>query len=93
MTNVVPVYSKVAHVITPPGDVGSPIAFCDTGDQVIAGGFYQQTGDVQQDLRLLASYPQMPEDAWQISVYNQQLQDIDIYAAVVCMDLAAPEHD
>jgi hypothetical protein len=87
-TNVAGVYSKVSHQVTPPDTVANPIAYCDAGDQVIAGGFYQQGGDFREDLRLLASYPQMPEDAWQVSAYNQQSQDIDIYAAVVCMDLA-----
>jgi hypothetical protein len=91
LTNIAPVYSRGGSTPepTPPDTVGNPMAVCFPGDQVISGGF-QLSGAItgKDDVRLLASYPQMPENGWQISAYNAETYPIRIVAVVVCLDLA-----
>jgi hypothetical protein len=75
-------------VPTAAGDIGSPLAVCEVGDQVMSGGFYIQNGPLDGSVRLMASYPQMPENGWQmISAFNASPQSVEIVATVVCQDL------
>jgi hypothetical protein len=88
ITNIADVYARVAKVTTPPGDDGSPLADCDPGDQVVSGGFYTHAfGATGNNVQVRASYPQMPEDGWQIFAHNGESVPVDIYATVVCLDL------
>jgi hypothetical protein len=93
-TNIAPVYSRVASVETPADTVGNPLAECLPGDQIVAGGFYLSSAagspfTGKENVRLLASYPQMPENGWQIFAYNSEAYSVRVVATVVCLDLTS----
>lgn len=91
VTNIVPVYSKVASQTVDSGVMAAPAAYCDTGDRVVSGGFYTDGPRVGFDV--VASYPQMPENAWQIFAVNLDSGSArTITATVECLDIAAPPH-
>jgi len=79
-------YVKTSQVI-PPGGAAGAKAQCDSGDEVISGGYTMSPWGSGVFFYTLANHPNELEQSWQASGNNQSGFEITLTVTAICLDV------